>query len=148
MIRPRSWNRTPTASNSRRYQPDAMPSSKRPAASRSRLASSLASTTGLRNGSTSTPVPSLILVVRAATAASKVSESRTGKGGSTPRRIWSETEGVRKNGHRDALSGRVEPLGVEMAQYRQLVFGWRVGNRQVCLDRECKTGVLLHPVGG
>ncbi len=51
-----------------------MPSSNRPPAIRSRLDSSLASTTGLRNGKTNTPVPSLIRVVRVATAASKVSE--------------------------------------------------------------------------
>jgi len=37
-------------------------------------------------------VPSLILLVRAATALSKVSESMTGNGGSTPRKIWSQTQ--------------------------------------------------------
>ena len=87
MIRPRSLNGTPTASNSRLYQPEAIPSSSRPPAIRSRLDSSFASTTGLRSGKTSTPVPSLIFVVCAATALSRVSESMTGKGGSTPRKM-------------------------------------------------------------
>ena len=92
MIRPRSLNGTPTASNSRLYQPDAMPSSNRPSAIASRLANSLANTTGLRKGSTRTPVPSLIRLVRAASAVNRVSESSTGKGGSTPRMMWSQTQ--------------------------------------------------------
>ncbi len=92
MIRPRSLNGTPTASNSRLYQPEAMPSSSRPPAIKSRLDNSLASTTGLRSGKTKTPVPSLILLVRAATALNRVSESITGNGGATPRKMWSQTQ--------------------------------------------------------
>ena len=51
------------------------------------LASCFASVTGLRSVKTSTPVPSLILLVRAAIAVSVVSESSTGKFGSTPSRM-------------------------------------------------------------
>ena len=79
MILPRFSNGTPTASNSRLYQPDAMPMSSRPSESRSMLESCFASTTGLRSGSTRMPVPSLILLVRAAIAVSSVSESMIGK---------------------------------------------------------------------
>ena len=67
------------ASNSRLYQPDAMPSVSRPLEIWSRLESCLASTTGLRDGRTRMPVPMRISVVRAATAVSTVSESRIGK---------------------------------------------------------------------
>ena len=45
----------------------------------------LAATVGLRSGSTSTPVPSLIVDVRAAMAVSVPTASRIGKDGSTPR---------------------------------------------------------------
>ena len=87
MILPRFSNGTPTASNSRLYQPDAMPMIRRPSESWSMLDSCLASTTGLRSGSTRMPVPSLILLVRAAMAVSSVSESMIGKFGSTPSRM-------------------------------------------------------------
>ena len=87
MILPRFSNGTPTASNSRLYQPDAIPMSRRPFDSRSMLASCLASTTGLRSGSTRMPVPSLIFLVRAAIAVSSVSDSMIGKFGSTPSRM-------------------------------------------------------------
>ena len=58
----------------------------------SRLPSALAATTGLRSGSTRTPVPSLIVRVRAATAPSMVMESTMGKEGSTPRSTWSQAQ--------------------------------------------------------
>ena len=45
----------------------------------------LAATVGLRSGSTSTPVPSLIVDVRAAMAVSVPTASRIGNDGSTPR---------------------------------------------------------------
>ena len=92
MILPRCLNGTPTASNSRLYQPAATPRSSRPLEIWSMLASSLASTTGLRSGSTRTPVPSLIVRVRAAIAVSMVSESMIGKLGSTPSRTWSQAQ--------------------------------------------------------
>jgi len=63
----------------------------------------LASTTGLRNGSTSTPVPSFIVEVRAATAVNVVSASSTGKGGSTPRKMWSQTQ-IESNPSASALT--------------------------------------------
>ena len=84
MILPRFSNGTPTASNSRLYQPDAMPINRRPFDSRSMLASCLARTTGLRSGRTRMPVPSLIVFVRAAMAVSSVSDSMIGKFGWTP----------------------------------------------------------------
>ena len=58
--RPRCLNGTPTASNSRAYQPAATPRTRRPLEITSRLPSAFAATTGLRSGSTSTPVPSLM----------------------------------------------------------------------------------------
>src|ERR1700746_837610 len=61
MILPRSVNGTPTASNSRLYQPEAMPSSSRPPAIRSRLDTSFASTPGVRRGHHSTPGAQLYL---------------------------------------------------------------------------------------
>ena len=90
--RPRCLNGTPTASNSRAYQPAATPRTSRPPEMTSRLPSALAATTGLRSGSTSTPVPSLIRRVRAATAPSMVIESRMGKAGSTPSSTWSHAQ--------------------------------------------------------
>ena len=77
--RPRCLKGTPTASNSRAYQPAATPRTRRPPEITSRLPRALAVTTGLRRGSTSTPVPSLILLVRAATAPRVVIESMMGK---------------------------------------------------------------------
>ena len=90
--RPRCLKGTPTASNSRAYQPAATPRTRRPPEITSRLPRALAVTTGLRRGSTSTPVPSLILLVRAATAPRVVIESMMGKEGSTPRRMWSQAQ--------------------------------------------------------
>ena len=87
MILPRCSNGTPIALNSRRYQPEAMPISRRPSESRSMHASCLARITGLRIGSTRMPVPSFILLVRAAIAVSSVKDSMIGKFGSTPSRI-------------------------------------------------------------
>jgi hypothetical protein len=49
----------------------------------------LAATVGLRSGSTSTPVPSLIVDVRAAIAVSVPIASSIGNYGSTPRITWS-----------------------------------------------------------
>ena len=60
MILPRFSNGTPTASNSRLYQPDAMPMTSRPLGEQVHAGSCFASTTGLRSGSTRMPVPSLI----------------------------------------------------------------------------------------
>ena len=89
-MRPRSLKEMPTASNSRAYQPDAAPSSRRPPEIWSRLARTLAVTTGLRSGSTITPVPNRMRSVRTAMAVRMVSESSTGKLGSTPSRTWSQ----------------------------------------------------------
>ena len=58
----------------------------------SRLVSVLAVTTGFRSGSTKTPVPSFILVVRAAIAIRMDRASKTGKAGSTPNSMWSHTQ--------------------------------------------------------
>src|SRR5690242_3792074 len=90
--RPRCLNGTPTASNSRAYQPAATPSTRRPPEITSRLPRVLAATTGLRSGSTRTPVPSLIVRVRAATAPSMVMESTMGNEGSTPSSTWSQAQ--------------------------------------------------------
>jgi len=59
------------------------------------VASSFASSTGLRIGSTRMPVPILILVVRAATAVRIASDSWMGKFGSTPNRMWSTPTATR-----------------------------------------------------
>ena len=92
MMLPRFSKGTPTASNSRLYQPDAMPTMRRPFDIWSMLESCFASTSGFLSGKTSTPVPSLILLVRAATAVRSVNDSMMGKCGSTPSRIWSHTQ--------------------------------------------------------
>ena len=83
--RPRCLKGTPTASNSRAYQPAATPRISRPLLMTSSVPMALAATVGLRSGSTSTPVPSLIVDVRAAMAVSVPTASRMGKDGSTPR---------------------------------------------------------------
>src|ERR1700723_3767227 len=57
MSLPRLSNGTPTASNSRLYQPEAMPMMRRPSERWSMLESCLASVTGLRRGRTRTPLP-------------------------------------------------------------------------------------------
>ena len=57
----------------------------RPLLMTSSVPMALAATVGLRSGSTSTPVPSLIVDVRAAMAVSVPTASRMGKDGSTPR---------------------------------------------------------------
>ena len=90
--RPRALKGTPTASNSRAYQPAATPRISRPPEMTSRLPRALAAVTGFLRGRTSTPVPSLIRRVRAAMAPSTVIESRIGKAGSTPRRMWSHAQ--------------------------------------------------------
>ena len=87
--RPRCLNGTPTASNSRAYQPAATPRMSRPLEMTSRVPRALAATVGLRSGSTMTPVPSLMVRVRAAMAVRIPTESRMGKDGSTPRMTWS-----------------------------------------------------------
>ena len=89
MILPRWWKSAPSESNSRLYQPTAAPTISRPLEMWSMVASSLASSTGLRIGSTRMPVPILILVVRAAIAVRMISASWIGKFGSTPSRMWS-----------------------------------------------------------
>src|SRR5262245_27185944 len=92
MIVPRCSNGTPMALNSRRYHPDAIPIRSRPSDSRSMHASRLARITGLRIGSTRMPVPSLILLVRAAMAVSRVKDAMIGKLGSTRARMWSQIQ--------------------------------------------------------
>ena len=73
--------------NSRLYQPTAAPTRSRPFEIRSIVASCFARITGLRIGITRMPVPSLIFVVRAATAVRIDSDSMIGKFGSTPSRM-------------------------------------------------------------
>ena len=92
MILPRSWKSTPIALNSRLYQPTAAPTIRRPFEIRSRLPSSLARITGLRIGMTRTPMPSLIVCVRAAIAVRIDRASMIGKLGSTPSRMWSHAQ--------------------------------------------------------
>ena len=91
-IRPRSACGTPTASNSFWYQPAATPSVSRPRDIWSIDAVTLARTVGLRSGRTSTPVPSRRRSVDTASAASVLSESRTGNGVLDPSRTWSQTQ--------------------------------------------------------
>src|SRR5262245_15692361 len=90
--RPRCLKGTPTASNSRAYQPAATPRISRPLLMTSSVPIALAATVGLRSGRTSTPVPSLMVVVRAAMAVSVPIASRIGKEGSTPRITWSQAQ--------------------------------------------------------
>ena len=92
MILPRWVKSAPSESNSRLYQPTAAPTSRRPLEMWSMVASSLARITGLRIGITRMPVPTLILVVRAAIAVRIVSASWIGKLGSTPSRMWSQAQ--------------------------------------------------------
>ncbi len=56
------------------------------------VASSLARITGLRTGITKIPVPTLIFVVRAATAVNSARASWIGKFGSTPSKMWSQAQ--------------------------------------------------------
>src|SRR5579875_957958 len=86
---PRSLNGTAQASNSRSYHPPATPRMRRPLEIWSTLASTLASTTGLRSGRTSTPVPSRRRSVRIATAVSVDNASRNGNGRRAPSKMWS-----------------------------------------------------------
>ena len=90
--RPRCLNGTPTASNSRAYHPAAAPTISRPLEITSSVPSVFAASVGLRSGSTSTPVPSRIRVVRAAIAVSVPTASRIGNDGSTPRITWSHAQ--------------------------------------------------------
>src|SRR5712692_5908177 len=87
--RPRCLKGTPTASNSRAYQPAATPRISRPLETASSVPSAFAATVGFRSGNTITPVPSLILRVRAAIAVRVPTASRIGNAGSTPRITWS-----------------------------------------------------------
>ena len=64
----------------------------RPFETTSSVPSAFAATVGFRSGSTMTPVPSLILVVRAAIAVRMPTASRIGKAGSTPRITWSHAQ--------------------------------------------------------
>jgi hypothetical protein len=75
----RSAKGTPTASNSSSSHPTPMPRRTRPPESASSVASSLASTTGLRWGRISTPVASLTVVVAAGRYASHTRGSGTGE---------------------------------------------------------------------
>ena len=95
-IRPRCANGTPTASNSRSYQPAATPSTSRPPHTWSRDDVTFARTTGLRRGSTRTPVPSSTRSVTAASAASVESDSRNGKGFFEPSMTWSHAHSESK----------------------------------------------------
>jgi hypothetical protein len=79
--RPRSTNGTPEASNSRGSStPTPTAGKRRPCDSQSIVAISLAATTGVRYGRTTTLGPNLSRVVRAAMAASVVITSGTGTG--------------------------------------------------------------------
>jgi hypothetical protein len=69
---PRSANGTPMASNSSSSQPTPMPSSMRPPDRWSRVASSLARTTGLRCGTMRMPVARRIVEVAEATQLSQI----------------------------------------------------------------------------
>jgi hypothetical protein len=93
--RPRAVKGTPHAWNSRSYQPAATPRASRPPDSRSTVAATLARTTGLRSGSTSTPVPRVTVAVRAASAARVDIDSRNGNGRRLPRNRWSHTHSER-----------------------------------------------------
>ena len=75
---PRESNGVINASNSSASQPAPTPSTTRPPARRSRLATCLASSTGLRWGSTSTAVPSSTDSVTAAAWASTMRASYQG----------------------------------------------------------------------
>ena len=86
-IRPRCLNGTPHASNSRSYQPTAMPSVRRPPDMISMLAAVLASTAARRSGSTRMPVPSSTRSVCAVSSASVESDSRKGNGRPLPRNM-------------------------------------------------------------
>src|SRR4029453_6238438 len=72
---------TPTASNSLRTYPAPTPTRSRPLETTSMVASSLARTTGLRNGSTMMPLPTLIGVVAAAIRPRETSVAGGGGGG-------------------------------------------------------------------
>ena len=72
---------TPTASNSRAYQPAATPRIEPPLADDVQLPRALAATAGLRSGSTSTPVPSLIVDVRAGDGVERADGVQDGEGG-------------------------------------------------------------------
>ena len=76
---PRRSNGTPSASNSSSNQPTPIPSSTRPFDNASRVATSLASTAGLRCGRINTPVPSLTFDEFAATHVSQMSGSGMGE---------------------------------------------------------------------
>src|SRR5437867_3550146 len=81
VLRPRSLNGTPEASNSRGSStPTPTAGRRRPPESQSIVAISLAATTGVRYGRTITLGPNLSLLVRAATAARVVMTSGTGAG--------------------------------------------------------------------
>ncbi len=69
---------TARAANSGSSQPTPTPRMARPPLSTSSVATDLASTTGLRNGSTTTDVPSRTRWVRAATHESVLKTSRCG----------------------------------------------------------------------
>ena len=78
---PRRSHGTPRASNSSRSQPTPIPNSTRPPLSASRVATSLARTTGLRSGRMRIPVPSRMVEVWAATQVSQISGSVRGVSG-------------------------------------------------------------------
>src|SRR2546430_3456726 len=107
--RPRCLKGTPTASNSRAYQPAATPRIRRPREMTSSVPSVFATTIGLRSGSTSTPVPSRKRVVRAAMAVRVPSASRIGKEGSTPRMTWSHAQSDSKPSSSARTAYRIRP---------------------------------------
>ena len=76
---PRSLNGTPIASNSSFIQPTPVPSSMRPFDMKSSVASSFASTTGLRCGKMRIPVARLISLVAAAMYVSQIRGSGIGE---------------------------------------------------------------------
>src|SRR5437667_3841391 len=107
--RPRCPKGTPTASNSRAYQPAATPRIRRPREMTSSVPSVFATTIGLRSGSTSTPVPSRIRLVRTAMAVKVTRASRIGKEGSTPRMTWSQAQSDSKPSSSARTSYRISP---------------------------------------
>src|SRR6185503_5031768 len=175
--RPRCLNGTPTASNSRAYQPAATPRMSRPPEITSRLPRALAATTGLRSGRTRTPVPRRIFRVRAAMAPSMVMESTMGNDGSTPSSTWSQAQSDSKPrasarsayAYRPWMSGTspgptklrmAKPksvmgpladelaLGVEDAEDRQLLLRGGLGGGERRAHQHLEAGVLAHLLHG
>src|SRR5580658_7896052 len=96
----RRSNGIPSAANSSALHPIPTPSAKRPSANRSRLAISLASTSGLCSGTRQIPVASRIRLVTAAANASVMngsSQSDLGAAGNSPLAAYGYLEFCRSN---------------------------------------------------